>query len=389
MLAAGRRVVRSSRMGGAYLVLTREDAQAVLDDPVTYSSAYALGGPLRASLPGEVVAELPSFLWEPVSAVVDADPPEHERLHATVQRAYAGPRINPLASRITELAEELAEDLSRRSAADLVAEYAMPLVRRTMGAVMGVPPDEVGAVASWAQDMAALITPDTPTPDKIAAARRLGEYERWARDFFAALPPGHDSAAGVYAHGEAGAEPFTAAGMANNLLVHWVAGTVTTCHAITTAAYQLLRDRKLWEWAVAAPEPSSARALEEGLRHSAPHRGLIRVTTRETELGGVVLPAGTQVLPMLGAANRDPGHTPDAHVFDPRRDRARDHLAFGAGIHSCVGAHLARLEGRIALSTLLTRHPALRLSEPDHEPPLMPGPFFHGLTRLPVTGLTP
>ncbi|NSC20183.1 cytochrome P450 [Streptomyces albus subsp. chlorinus] len=390
LLAAGHRVVRSPRMRGAYLVLTRREAEEVLTDTATYSSAYALGGPVAAGLPEEIAAQLPGFLREPVSGVVDADAPEHGRLRATVQRAYAGPRVNPLAPRVTGLAEELAAALARHERPDLVEHYALPLVHGVMGLAMGVPRDMVEQVAAWAQDMAALITPDTPLPDKSRAAGRLREYEEWARGFLAALPDGHEGALGVYAHGDpaAGAEPFTVANQLNNMLVHWVAGTVTTCHTITTAAHLLLTDRALWEQAVADPETVTARALEEGLRYAAPHRGLVRVTTRRTTLGGTDLPAGAQVLPILSAANRDPEAVPEPARFDPHRDSVRDHLAFGTGAHACVGAHLARMEGRVALTTLVRRHPGLRPADPDSPPPLLPNYFFHGIAHLPVTGLT-
>lgn len=391
LLAAGHRVVRSPRMNGAYLVLSHREATEVLEDPETYSSAYALGGPLSAGLPREIVEELPGFLREPVSGVVDTDPPAHGQLRTTVQRAYAGPRVNPLTAQITGLARELADGLVRHEQPDLVEHYALPLVHGSMGAAMGLPADMVPQVAAWAQDMASLLSPDISLPDKKAAARRLCEYEQWARGFCAGLPEDHPGALGVYVHGEpaAAARPFSPANQVNNLLVHWVAGTVTTCHAITTTAHLLLRDRKLWEQAAAEPETWAARALEEGLRHTAPHRGLVRVTTRETTLGGTTLPAGAQVLPILTAANRDPEHVSEPQRFDPHRERPRDHLAFGAGAHTCVGQHLARLEGRIALTALLVRHPGLRPADPDRQPPLMPNYFFHGIAALPVTGLSP
>ncbi|MDJ1130723.1 cytochrome P450 [Streptomyces iconiensis] len=387
LLAAGLRVVRSERMGGAYLVLTHQDVREVLEDPETYASAHALGGPLKDAVPEEVAALLPGFLREPVTGVVDTDGAAHAPLRATVRRAYAGPRVNPLAARIEDLARELADELDEglgRGEVDLVSAYAQPLAQRVMGAALGIPQDDLLAVAGWAGDMASLITPGIPVQVKREAARRLCDYEEWATGFYATLPPGHDSVAAVYAHGEGEAGPMSAANALNNLLVHFVAGTVTTCHAVTSAAYQLLRDRTLWQRALGDPQNYAPRVLEEGLRHTSPHRGLVRVTTRATTLGGTSLPQGAHVLPLLGAANRDPAHIRDPARFDPDREAPRGHLAFGAGPHACVGAHLTRLEGRLALTTLLTRFPTLTLAALEEEPPVLPDYHFHGLAMLRV-----
>ncbi|MFG3257357.1 cytochrome P450 [Streptomyces sp. NPDC048172] len=381
----GRRVVRSEAMGGAWLVLGHREVQRVLDDPETFSSAYALGGRPSRTLPPAVVAELPAFPCEDVTGVVDIDPPAHDPLRATVLAAWSGPRINPLAGTVRAAARELAAGLARRERADLVADYAVPLVHRFMAAALCVPEEDVPRVAAWAQDMATLLSPGPEEP-KAEAARRLRAYEEWATAFLGTVPPDGGGVLSVYLHGHGHAVPaMSYANVVHNLLVHWVAGTVTTAHVISGTCYELLRRRELWEWARAAPQERARQAVEETFRYAAPHRGLVRATTRACVLAGHPLPAGSLVLPLLGSANRDEEHLADACSYDPDRPAAtpRGHLAFGRGVHACPGANPARMEARTAVAELLTGLPRLALAGPA-EPPRLPSLHFDGLAALPV-----
>ncbi len=118
------------------------------------------------------------------------------------------------------------------------------------------------------------------------------------------------------------------------------------------------------------------------MRLVAPHRGLMRITTREVVLNGTTFPAGTMFIPMLGSANLDEDRFTGADRFDLDRPNSRDHLAFGAGIHTCIGMRMARQEGRIAISTLLSELPSLRLARPTEQPDYIPDIFFRGISRL-------
>lgn len=127
------------------------------------------------------------------------------------------------------------------------------------------------------------------------------------------------------------------------------------------------------------------KVIEESLRRDAPHRGLFRVTTRDVELGGVLLPEGSVLLLLFGSANRDPAVFPDPDEVDLERENVHAHLAFGNGLHVCPGAPLARAEIRIALQSLFERLPALRLAE-DYQPTYIASYFFRGLESLWVHG---
>lgn len=373
-------VVRAGAPVDALLVLRRDLVREVLRDTDTYSSRDALGGPMPASVPPRVAAELPEFLQEPVTAVVDADGPGHHRLHATVQAAYSRARTGTLRPLLVRRAGELAGEIAERRGGDLVADFAQPLTAAGMAAAMGVPQQDAPQLAAWAMSLAQVLTPTVPEEERVAAAARLHGFAEWGGDLLDRAPEG--SAAAIYARGADGRQALRREDALYCLLTHWVAGTVTTTHGITTAGHRLLCERALWQEAAADPDTFAPRAFDEGLRWAAPHRGLVRTVTRPATLGEVRLAPGDRVLPMLAAANRDPGHWAEPRRFDPHREAAH-HDAFSYGPHACVGAHLARLEGEIALHTLLTALPSLRRD--GDEPPLRPDFFFHGLARLPVT----
>lgn len=132
------------------------------------------------------------------------------------------------------------------------------------------------------------------------------------------------------------------------------------------------------------PTRALMQATEEALRRDAPHRGLFRVTTREVELGGTMLPQGSPLLLLFGSANRDETVFPDPDAVDLDRSNVHEHVAFGRGLHQCPGAPLARAEIRVALPTLFDRFPDLRLA-PDWSPTYIASYFFRGLESLRVT----
>jgi cytochrome P450 len=129
------------------------------------------------------------------------------------------------------------------------------------------------------------------------------------------------------------------------------------------------------------PTRTIVKVIEEALRRDAPHRGLFRITTREVELGGTLLPQGSLLLLLFGSANRDPGVFPDPDTVDLDRDNVRSHVAFGKGLHVCPGAPLARAEIRVAVETLFTRLPNLRLAD-GYQPTYIASYFFRGLESL-------
>lgn len=163
-----------------------------------------------------------------------------------------------------------------------------------------------------------------------------------------------------------------------------VAGYDTTRDAITSTILVLLQNPDLWKAASTGEQRTIPKVIEETLRRDAPHRRLMRITTRDVELGGTQLPAGVPLLLLFGSGNRDEHKFPDPDAVDIDRPNVRDHLAFGTGMHVCPGAPLARAEIRVAMEALIQALPNLRLAA-GHQATYVASYFFRGLETLPVT----
>jgi cytochrome P450 len=367
---------------GAFMVTRYEDLVTVLADPETYSSAIAL--PSIWANPPEVVAELEGCVAEG-STLVNADSPAHLPIRRVVDHAFSGRRIRAVLPQLRDRANELIDAFGSEGHADLLAQYAAPFVQTAIGLVMGLPIEDTERVQGWTDDYVLLWNPLAPVDGKVDAARRLVEYERYIGELIEARrAEPRDDLISDMVHGADGFPPLSYADMQYLVRGFRVAGYDTTRDTITSTLLLMLSDRGHWERATAEPSRLIPKMVEETLRRDAPHRGLMRLTTREVELGGTLLPAGSPMLLLFGSGNRDETvfGEPDAVRLD--RPNVREHLAFGQGMHVCPGAQLARTEIRVAVETLTHRLPDLRLAD-GYEPTYIASYFFRGLEELRVT----
>jgi cytochrome P450 len=384
------------------------DILAVLHDPQTFSSD--IGEALRAGrvrLLGfdpspemdAVLADLggsPPLADDPLLA---ADPPDHTRVRKLVATAFTPRRVAAVEPLVVELAESLADGLvstgpgrpGRRVEVELVGAFARPLPLQVMAALLGAQGAEVSQLQAWSDAYVAPIGRRIGGAEQVAAMAATAEMTRWFADQVRQARQG----------GRADAKASSAGGAADGSLVarlvavevdgnHWhddaelvavlqtllVAGNVTTTSLITEALWRVL----------AAPGPPTdlAEEVEEALRIEAPAQVFYRMATRDATIGGSPVAAGTVVALLYGSANRDDAVFADPSSFCPGRGERAPHLAFGHGIHACLGAALARMEARVALEVLTRRLPGMRLVdgwEPDRGDSLS----LRGLVRLPVT----
>jgi cytochrome P450 len=295
--------------------------------------------------------------------VIGADPPEHTRLRAVLNRGFTPRRIAALEPRVRAIAKDLTRALRGRDEWDFVADFAVPLPVAVIAELLGVPTDRLRDFKRWS-DAAVRAAFDAPAGDDESretgrALREMGDYFDPVLAARAADPRGDlisalvraEAVEGTLSHDEARIFLFT-------LLV---AGNITTTQLLANALLALLRHPGELARLRAHPELLPAM-VEEALRYDAPVQFLLRTAAREVELAGTRIPAGAPVLPLFASANRDETVFPDPDRFDVGRD-PRDHLAFGHGIHYCLGAHLARLEARVAFHVLLEDLPPLELRE--------------------------
>ncbi|MFJ4715444.1 cytochrome P450 [Streptomyces sp. NPDC088785] len=343
-----------------WLIVGHEAARAAFTDPR-----------LAKSPPWDMAGDLigPHLLF--------ADPPEHGRLRSLVTREFTPGRVAALAPRIQKITDELLDAMVPRGAADLIAALAFPLPFVVICELLGVPDIDRDRFRRMSTQVVA------PTSDEEAAAAHV-EIAGFLDDLIEAkrsAPPADDLLSALIRTTAEDGDRLSAAELRGMAFLLLVAGHETTVNLIGNGVRALL-DHPDQLAALRADMSLLDGAVEEMLRYDGPvETATHRFTTEQLEIGGTVIPAGVPVLIAIGDADRDPERFPDAGRFDIRR-APRGHLAFGHGIHYCLGAPLARLEGRIALRSLLDRCPDLALAEaPDS---WLPGVLMRGVRTLRV-----
>jgi cytochrome P450 len=308
---------------------------------------------------------------EPAKSFLRMDPPDHTRLRALVSRAFTPRTVERLRPRIETIATGLIEALPEE--ADLVSGFAYPLPVMVITEMLGVPAGDHQRFRAWSEALARGLDPLLSNDLSAETGRAREEFGGYFRELIAErrARPGDDLLSEL-----SRVEELTDAELVATCVLLLVAGHETTVNLIANGVLALARHGAIRE---AAERP--AQVVEEVLRYDPPVQLTARSALEDTELGGRHLPKGSAVLAVIGAANHDPAVFTDPDRFDLDRGPGR-HLAFGLGVHFCLGATLARLEGEIALRALAEAAPKLELS--DAAPPYKENVVLRGLAALPV-----
>jgi cytochrome P450 len=328
--------------------------------------------------------EPPAHL-EPFDAIerhslLELEPPEHTRLRALVNRAFLSRQVERLAPRIADLANDLIDAFEARGEAELIGEFATPIAVAVIAELIGVRGEMAPQLLQWSHRMVAMYQFGVTRAVEDAAATAASEFAAFLRESVAARrsDPRDDLVSRLLA-----AEADGARLSQDELIAICVlllnAGHEATVHGLGNAVKAILENGIDGAQAFADARASEA-IVEELLRFDAPLHLFTRYALEEVEIAGVRLRQGARIGLLLGAANRDPQAFAEPDRFEPGR-APNPHVTFGAGIHFCVGAPLARLELRLALPILLRRLPGLRLAEP---PRYRDAYHFHGLEALRV-----
>jgi cytochrome P450 len=317
-----------------------------------------------------------------VTSMLDRDPPDHTRLRKLVSQAFTPRAIAQLEPTIQKLVDDALDAIDDAGSVDLIDALAFPLPFTVISVMMGMPDTDADQLRELSGVAVRSLEP-APSEDAIREIVRAQKGLRqvctdaiaWKRK-----NPADDMLTALI-NAEDGGDVLSPAELVAQVILLYVAGHDTTVNLIGNGTLALLRDREQLELWRSRPDLDE-NAVEELLRYDSPVQMSRRVTVEDYEVDGQVIPARTVVLAGLASANRDPEtFGPDADRVRVDRDNARQQVSFGAGVHHCLGASLARLEGRLAISSLIRRFPDLDL---DGEPTWNGRINLRGLEALPV-----
>jgi cytochrome P450 len=381
---------------GVYMVTGYEEACAVYTDPATFSSCNSVTGPFPGfpeAIEGRDEAEVQRVVEAhrhelPFSdQILTKDPPEHRDHRHLLMRQLTPKRLKESEEFVWRLADRQLEPLVAQGSCELIGEYANPYTLYVIADLLGVPEDEHEefreALARRPHEDAVGSTKDSMSQNPLAWL-----YERFSRyvsdrresprdDVLTAL------ATTTFPDGTL-PEVIEVVRVAANV---FAAGQETTVRLLGTAL-QVIAERPDVQATLRSQRELVPDFVEEVLRIESPVKGDFRLSMRPTTVGGFDLPAGATVMVLNGAANRDPRHFEDPSELRVDRRNAREHLAFGRGVHACPGGSLARLEARVSIERFLDRTSDIRISDEHHGPAgerrfsHVPTFILRGLTRL-------
>jgi cytochrome P450 len=345
-----------------FMVYRHDEIVQVLRDSQTFSSAIIV------DFFGDVFGK---------HVMLGMDDPEHRRYRSLVSKAFSQ---RALARRqdelVAQVAGEMIDGFARRGRAELVREFTFPYPTQVIAALLGLPRADFPQFQRWSISLLSFLV---NRERGIAASAALAEY--FAPILAARRLEPRDDLISTLAYAELDGEHLSDEEIFSFLRLLLPAGVETTYRSFGNLLFGLLSNPSQLA-AVRADRALIPQAIEEAVRWDPPLLTITRVATRDTELGGIPIPAGSSVMPMLGAANRDENRYPDPDRFDVLRTPT-PHVSFGIGPHVCLGTHLARLEMTVALNLLLDRLPNLRL-DPAGDDPHIRGQVFRSPTSLPV-----
>jgi cytochrome P450 len=352
----------SDAIGG--WVLTRyDDIVASFKDTDHFSNEGRLARAVEHLTPGSRL-KLKTFEDHyRTKGLLHSDPPDHTRLRALVTRAFTPRTVEAMQPRVRAIANELLNNVEPSGRMDVIRDLAVTLPITVLAEIMGMPPEEKLLVKDWADALLAFQGVNNPSEKILESAQKtLVELKAYLADLVRAKrrKPGTDLLSQLVG-AESEGEKLSESELINTAITLLVAGHETSTSLIGNGIYTLLHNEG--EWRLLQKDPSLLpSAIEEILRYESPVSRQPRLMKQDAEIGTRRLRQGQMLFQMLNAANRDPGYFPEPDLFDIRRQKNR-HIAFGFGIHFCVGALLARTEATLVFQLIIERFPKIHLTD--------------------------
>jgi cytochrome P450 len=340
----------------AWIFTRHADVDAVLMHP-RFSADRSRAQTRFAEMIRQQQQEFGPFSQSPT--MLTSDPPEHTRLRRLVSKAFTPRAVENLRPRIRAIVDELLDGIAGRKEFDLVEELAYPLPVIVIAEMLGIPPQDRADFKRWSDDVVATLGgPFTPQDVMDRARASIEELVAYLSEQIAErrINPRDDLISGLIA-AEDGGQVLSEQEIYSTTILLLIAGNETTTNLIGCAMYSLLQNPDQME--LLRNEPAlMPRAIEELLRYNGPVQATGRVAMEDIEIGGTTVKENQTAFVLLGAANHDPSKFADPETLDLHRNPT-DHMAFGDGIHFCIGAPLARAEAQIAFEEILKRYPKI------------------------------
>lgn len=347
---------------GGWVITRYADLVTIFRDPQRFSSAGRVTFLLR-QLPDAARAQVEQLERHYAVGLAHSDPPDHTRLRALLTKVFTPRMIETMRGRIETVVNDLLAHVERAGRMDIIGDLAYPLPAIIVSEMIGAPTEDRDKFRQWAIEINGLFEGGGRIiPENVDTAQRaLLEMRAYVRELIAhkRAEPREDILSGLVAAEEQG-DKLSDAELVSTVVTLFVAGHETTTNLIGNGMHALLRQPDQLARLRANPG-LIASAVEELLRYDTSVQRGWRIAREDVEFGGEQIRRGDLVLPMLGAANRDPAQFPNPDALDIARKENR-HVAFGYGIHFCLGAPLARLEAPLAINALLARFPNVRLT---------------------------
>jgi cytochrome P450 len=370
-----------------FFVLSRyDDVKAVLRDTETFSNTLdleELSGERARRLGALFQQRLSERGWAHVPTLHQSDPPQHTRYRRLLNRVFSPTVVRQMVPGLERICDELIDGFSDRGRCEFVQEFAFPLPGMVISNALGLPREEIGTFRRWAD---AMLAPAQGLLTDEDATLRYADIEAEAQHYLAEMfearraAPTGDLISVLVEAADEDEQPLTMPELQNLMQQLITGGYITTADGIAAAMYLLAEDPEQ-QRRIRTDRSLIKPFAEEALRMLAPVQGLFRKATRDVELHGVRIPAGSVLHVRYGAANRDESAFEAADTFDVTRPHVTRHMSFGQGPHACVGAPLARQEIVTAFERLLERFDDIRLDGPAE---LNAGLLFYSFRRLPV-----
>ncbi len=368
-----------SKAGEYWLISSYEEVNAVFRD-VHYEKGFQRWKTVTPLL--KLIPQLAEQLQSRNRSMLNVNPPDHTRLRSLVNKAFSPSMVSGMRDHIAGIATKLIDQVEAKGEMDVINDFAFVLPLTVIAEMLGIPVSDRERLRQWSHALTEALEPSAAMPKMLMAAKANKEMTDYLRPLVdeRRQNPASDLISALVQAEEEGSK-LTVDELMANLVLLLVAGHETTVNLIGNSVIALLRNPEQYALLKAQPELIDS-AVDEFLRYDSPVQLVRRIAGSDLELGGQQILEGDTVMLLTGAANHDPEQFATPEKLDITRQNNK-YLSFGAGIHHCLGSSLAKAEGRIALSTLLTRLPNLKLKnvELDYRRPFA----LRGVKAIPVT----